>query len=73
MTVHAIKMKFGNYLPVWFLKGERVHVYLSESAAPEGNTIFEMVPGSHYLMFFSQIIMTVPVIHKGDIWHRSLD
>jgi hypothetical protein len=66
-------MKFGNYLPVWFLKREKVHVYLSESAAPEENTIFEIVPGSHYLMFFSQIIMTVPVIHKGDIWHRSLD
>ena len=52
VTVHAIKMKFGNYLPVWFLKGERVHVYLSESAALEGNTIFEMAPGSHYLMVF---------------------
>ena len=55
MTVHAIKLKFGNYLPVWFLKGERVHVYLSESAALERNTIFEMVPGSHYLMFFLKL------------------
>ena len=35
-------MKFGNYLPVWFLKGGRVHVYLSESAASGVNTIFEM-------------------------------
>ena len=42
VTVHAIKMKFGNYLPVWFLKGEKVHVYLSESAAPEENTISDI-------------------------------